>query len=60
MTEEERRPVPVEVGRVIDPAGRPAVLLQMPDGYLVMAPHDARELAAALAATALRIEAEVN
>lgn len=36
--------VPVEVRPTTDPAGRPAVLLQLPDGYVVVQPEGAREI----------------
>jgi hypothetical protein len=37
--------VPVEVRGVIDPAGWAGVLLQLPDGYVIMKPRDATVVA---------------
>ena len=35
---------PIEVRPVIDPQGRTGVLLQMPDGFVIMRPAGAREV----------------
>ena len=40
-----REKVPVEVARTIAPDGEPAVLLQLPQGWVVMRPGDAQEVA---------------
>lgn len=48
--------VPVEVCSAVDPAGRLSVLLQLPDGYIVMQPDGARELAALLVEVADEVE----
>lgn len=48
--------VPVEIRPVIDPEGRHAVLLQLPNGYVVMQPAGAREIAQMLADTADEVE----
>jgi hypothetical protein len=40
-----RRLVPVEVRPVTAPDGRPGVLVQLPDGFVVVNPEDAVELA---------------
>lgn len=47
--------IPVEIRPAIDPAGRPGVLLQLPDGYVVMQPEDAYQLAARLRSCAAEV-----
>lgn len=49
--------VPVECGVVPHPSGTPGVLLQLPDGFVVMRPEDARRVAAMLTETAEEAEA---
>lgn len=44
MGSHERQQIPVEVSRVIAPDGQPSVLLQMPDGWMVMTYADAVNL----------------
>lgn len=48
----------VEVRPAKDPAGRPGVLLQLPGGWAVLQPEDARHLAGMLADCAAEVEAE--
>lgn len=46
----------VEIRAVTDPAGRPAVLLQLPHGHVLMKPADARRVAGLLTETASELE----
>lgn len=48
----QRGPQRVEVRQVADPDGQPAVLLQLPDGWLVVTPREARRVAGLLLAVA--------
>lgn len=54
----ERGPVEVEVRPTEAPDGRMNVLLQLPDGYVVMHPSDARDIAARLTIAAEEAESE--
>lgn len=47
--------IPVEIRPALDPAGRPGVLLQLPDGYVVMQPEDAYALATRLRSCAAEV-----
>jgi hypothetical protein len=46
----------IEVRVVTDPAGRPAVLLQLEDGWVVLLPDDARVVADMILAAADEID----
>jgi hypothetical protein len=48
--------VAVEVGAVVDPQGEGAVLLQLPNGYVVMKPDDARSIARSLVEVADEVQ----
>lgn len=48
----------VEITRVLDPTGHPAVLVQADEWHLVLPPYGALELADSLAAVARGIIAE--
>jgi len=48
--------VPVEVRPAVDPQGVPGVLLQLPDGWVVMKPDGARKVGAMLINTADEVE----
>lgn len=52
----ERKPVAVVVDPTRDPLGRAAVLLQLPDAYVVMQPADARRIAERLTLAAEEAE----
>lgn len=54
----QRGPQHVEVTVVTNPEGELAVLLQLPNGYLVCKPDDARHLAGMLAETADEVDAQ--
>lgn len=43
---------PIEVSATTAPDGRTMVLLQLPDGHVLMTPNDARKVAALLTLTA--------
>lgn len=45
MSERRRSLVPVEIRPVAAPDGRPGVLVQLPDGFVVVNPEDAPVLA---------------
>lgn len=49
--------VPITVRPALDPAGLTGVLLQLPDGWLIVAPEAARQLAATLIDVADETEA---
>lgn len=55
MTESQM--LEVEVGSAVAPDGQLMVLLQIPNGYLLMAPAGARELAGLLVEVAAEVEA---
>lgn len=58
MAENQSTPQPVRVQVVKSPDGRPGLLLQLPDGYLVfMKPAEVRTLAATLVEGADDLEA---
>jgi len=48
----------LELSVVRDPAGRPAVLLQLPDAWITLLPADARRLALELVAVAIEAEGD--
>lgn len=50
--------IAVEIRPARDPAGRPGVLLQLPEGWVVLQPADARQLAYRLEACANEVEAQ--
>lgn len=51
----------VEVRLVPDPEGKPAILLQLPDGFVLMTrPGDARKVAGLLVAAASALEEEAQ
>lgn len=49
--------IQIEVRPAPDPAGRPGVLVQLPNGWVVLQPADARVLAEALIDCATEVEA---
>jgi hypothetical protein len=51
----ERRRVAVEVRQEIAPDGRVGILLQLPNGYLLVSPADAVVVASALTAAAVEV-----
>lgn len=51
-----KRPVRVEVRSVVDPDGEPGVLLQLEDGWVVVPPAGALQIAADLAKTAAEVQ----
>jgi hypothetical protein len=55
-----KRRIAVATQAVLDPAGQPAVLLQLPPetSWVTMAPSDARRIAAALLDAAAEVEGE--
>lgn len=55
-TQTPRWPAQVEVRPARDPAGRPAVLLQLPDGYVTLLPADTRRVARMLTDAAEEVE----
>lgn len=61
MSEPRRGDHPVEVRLVKDPAGRPAVLLALPDGYVTMHdPGPIRQLASMLIVESDNLEAIIE
>lgn len=53
----KRRPIRVEVSAVADPDGNRGVLLQFPDGWMVLTPDNARTVADMLHDVADEVEA---
>jgi hypothetical protein len=48
----------VEIRRTTDPEGKPGVLVQFPDGWIVVPPREARRMAVALWEVAHRVAEE--
>jgi hypothetical protein len=51
-------PTPVGVRKVVDPNGFPAVLLQLPDGFVIVTPRDAYLIADLIVDVAEEVERE--
>lgn len=58
MTDEIRRgPTAIEIRPVVDPIGRPAVLIQLEDGFVIAQPADALRIAAMIEGVVAEIAA---